>query len=391
MFRRRAGYTPVDLDSTEGEARSPATAFRRLSQANVKRRRSPGNDTPLYTPHDDAIRRDELGQKIQRLRELFEEKEDRIQELECLHEEQEHIVEELKHLYSEAMMEVRMRDKNKATIRKLEGEKASLIEANRSMARTNEVLTALFAKSPAKLEQESDSPTPNESGVRGSSRPTSMLLSHTPSLLNPKPALRPAPITRFSPQSGFSSGPPTHLMREFRFLGRDDNDDDNTNPSKQYDESDVVDSSLEESCYIHSHPYRRKPRRFMAGSTQLKPLLLSTMGEDVAAKPTPSLVPLPLRPKPHHVQQDSLEKSQLSLDDWLRTFSVSKIQCSPTPPRHHQASKMLKSTVPASKSAASSPCLLRGVVGKAWYRLWRLCWYVLGLILGYRKLMKSRP
>ncbi|KAL6252522.1 hypothetical protein RBB50_000241 [Rhinocladiella similis] len=211
----------------------------------------------------------------------------------------------------------------RARLDRLEEEKASLGATNFDMMKRNEVLTQLLALSPTKVQHNFELPTPR----RRSARPMSMIIPRAPS----SPPAR-TPMSR--PQSILVS-PALPIADYFPFNTASSPDAAScfgiTGPSpKVPDDTDSVRSGSSTSCSrptnAHSRnmtntsqvssspdamnpsdarpslptrqPSKRRPRRFMPGSTQLKPLLLSTFTADHGNMPSTSPVTSPKRTFP---------------------------------------------------------------------------------------------
>lgn len=213
----------------------------------------------------------------------------------------------------------------KTRIDKLEEERVTLELTNHDMTKRNEVLTQLLALSPTKTHHSVDLPTPRRKGAR----PMSMIIPRIPSSpLDRTPLSRPQSVLispshqstgyfpRYASSSPLASSPDVH---------RPVNDPSN-------DDVQSLDSGLGESCANlattvtsrrstiasnvssspdlppsrHAHgerpnpllrqPSKRRARKFMPGSTQLKPLLLPAFTADCGNLPSASPVTSPSRP-----------------------------------------------------------------------------------------------
>ena len=220
-------------------------------------------------------------------------------------------------------------EKLRARIEKLEEEKLSLEATNRDMTKRNEVLTQLLALSPTKIQPAMELPGPR----RRSARPMSLIIPHR---LPSSPGIRTSQ-THSRPQSVLIS--PALPATDY-FAGQAPSSPLASSPGPM-DDTRSVDSGLGESCApiasgagsrrstlashastspnvdlrgharaesrsqtVLRHPSKRRPRKFMPGSTQLKPLLLPTFTADYGNLPSTSPFASPTRqfPLPTTVQ-----------------------------------------------------------------------------------------
>lgn len=206
-------------------------------------------------------------------------------------------------------------------IDKLEEEKASLEITNAGMMKRNEVLTQLLALSPTKAHHSFELPTPR----RRSARPMSMIIAKVPSSpASQTPGSRPQSIlvspplhaSEYFPVNA-SSSPLASALDGVKPSGPDDLESIGSGsgvsslqlagmPSPRRSTLATHTSSSPEMLPAgHSEvrpapptrqPSKRRPRRFMPGSTQLKPLLLPTFTADNGNLPSTSPVTSPKRP-----------------------------------------------------------------------------------------------
>ncbi|KIW28550.1 uncharacterized protein PV07_08204 [Cladophialophora immunda] len=222
----------------------------------------------------------------------------------------------------------------KARIEKLEDERFSLETTNRDMTKRNEVLTQLLALSPTKAQPTVGIPTPR----RKSGRPMSLIIPRLPT----SPVLQ---TSQSRPQSIVAS--PALAASDY-FAGHFPSSPLSSSPfdiatrsPEAIDERHSIDSVLGEtdpqvghgtesrrSTLISSsstspnvpigghtraesrsqtvlrHPSKRRPRKFMPGSTQLKPLLLPTFTAENGNLPSTSPIMSPTRPLPVHMKSE---------------------------------------------------------------------------------------
>ncbi|KAJ9631296.1 hypothetical protein H2204_008238 [Knufia peltigerae] len=211
----------------------------------------------------------------------------------------------------------------RARLDRLEEEKASLGATNLDMMKRNEVLTQLLALSPTKTQHTFELPTPR----RRSARPMSMIVPRAPTspptrtpMSRPQSVLiSPAlPIADYFPFNTASSpdvasscgitpaspkvpddtdsvrsGSSTSYSRLTNAHSRRP-----TNMSQASSSPDSANPSDARPSQPTRQPSKRRPRRFMPGSTQLKPLLLSTFTADNGNMPSTSPMTSPKRTLP---------------------------------------------------------------------------------------------
>lgn len=212
----------------------------------------------------------------------------------------------------------------KTRMEKMAEEKNTLEITNLDVMKRNEVLTHLLALSPTKLHQSFDLPTPR----RKSARPMSMIMPRVPSSpVVQTPGSRPQSIL-VSPAllaSDYYPVDPASSPLSSNLGGM------STGSPRAPDDNQSIDSGLGVSCSrftnttgsrrstlaslastspelgpqaqpesrplgLARQPSKRRPRKFMPGSTQLRPLLLPTFTADYGNLPSPSPITSPKRP-----------------------------------------------------------------------------------------------
>ncbi|KIV81956.1 hypothetical protein PV11_04102 [Exophiala sideris] len=248
-----------------------------------------------------------LKRRIKDLEDEVELKQSTIRDLECDREE-----ERIDQTTLEAF---------RTRIDKLEEEKASLEITNVGMMKRNEVLTQLLALSPTKAHYSFELPTPR----RRSARPMSMIIPKVPSSpASQTPGSRPhsvlvsppLPATEYFPVQA-SSSPLASALDSVKPSGPDDLESLGSGSGVSLLQLTGVPSPRRSTLASHTsnspemlpvahpearpapparQPSKRRPRRFMPGSTQLKPLLLPTFTADNGNLPSTSPVTSPKRP-----------------------------------------------------------------------------------------------
>ena len=263
----------------------------------------------------------------------------KVKNLENEVEQKELALAELEYQHNESKLELSVLDVLKATIEKLEAEKQSLEDANSSMTKRNEVLTELLAVSPTKLQQSLDLQSPTRTASTRTPRPRSMMLL---------PRMLSSPVARYGSRSQSIAtstttspkisnsvlaeeleticnkiGPMTDPAEDLRSvdsgLGESCSTKSTTESSSRRSTLasqpsmspsswglPLPTSPVREDLTIRAQP-RRRPRRFLTGSTQLKPLLLPSMTADLSNSQYPSLVPAPLSPGRRYVSDESMD------------------------------------------------------------------------------------
>lgn len=267
----------------------------------------------------------ELRNTVERLTENELRLKRKVRDLEDYAEQKDATIRELELNREESRLDQGAIDALRARIDKLEEERTSLEVTNRGMTKRNEVLTQLLALSPTKSHHGVELPTPR----RRNGRPMSLIIPRMPSSPGqPTPLSRPQSVlispqhtepgyfSRYNLSSPVVSSPNLH-----RSTYSETNDDihsidsglgescvQSTNPaaSRRSTLASHVSSSPELPPTSHAHhdsrppmharqPSKRRPRKFMPGSTQLKPLLLPTFTADSGNLPSASPLTSPQR------------------------------------------------------------------------------------------------
>ncbi|ETI29533.1 hypothetical protein G647_01986 [Cladophialophora carrionii CBS 160.54] len=266
----------------------------------------------------------ELHQAVERSAETELKLKRKIKDLEDDVELKQSVIHDLEYDCQEKRLDQTALDSLKARIEKLEDEKLSLEATNRDMTKRNEVLTHLLALSPTKTQPAIELATPR----RRSARPMSLIIPRVPSspgIRTCQPHSRPQSIL-VSPAIGASD-----------YFGAQIPSSPLASSPVGLDDAQSIDSGLGESCApmasgtgsrrstmashvstspsmdaggharaesrsqtVLRHPSKRRPRKFMPGSTQLKPLLLPTFTADSGNLPLTSPVASPTHPVPVH-------------------------------------------------------------------------------------------
>ncbi|KEF62267.1 uncharacterized protein A1O9_00239 [Exophiala aquamarina CBS 119918] len=258
----------------------------------------------------------------------------KVRDLEEDVERKDAIIQELEYNREELRLDQGSFEALRARIDRLEDERSSLELTNRGMTKRNEVLTQLLALSPTKSHHGVELPTPR----RRNARPMSLIIPRVPSSpLESAPLSRPQSVL-ISPRSTANyfarynlSSPVVSSPCGGRTADTEANDDIHS-----------VDSGLGESCthsinqatsrrstlashvssspelpptsYIHNgerpslhvrQPSKRRPRKFIPGSTQLKPLLLPTYTAEHGNLPSPPPLTSPQRSAQASVDSES--------------------------------------------------------------------------------------
>ena len=251
-------------------------------------------------------------------------------------EHKQYTIHELENQHEEKRLEQSRVDTFKATIEKLEHEKRSLEDSNRSIAKRNDILTELLAMSPTKSTFGPTSPIRD----RRTPRPRSMMILRLPSSPGFKLPDRAHSVLASPAMSATSYFGVSSCSSHYRTHDVDHDVD----PQKIDGDARSTESGLGQSCFVppvggsnsrrstiqsqgstspsswglplagttigehigSKQTSRRKPRRFMTGSTQLKPLLLPTMSDNNALV-SPTEVPLPLSPERREISAVSID------------------------------------------------------------------------------------
>ncbi|KIV96803.1 hypothetical protein PV10_00620 [Exophiala mesophila] len=249
----------------------------------------------------------------------------KIRDLEEDIDHKQNIIHALEYEHHEKRLDMATLETLKARIEKLEEERISLELANNDMTKRNEVLTQLLALSPTKAHHSVDLPTPRTK----SARPMSMIIPRVPSSpLDRTPLSRPQSVlispshqstdyfARYASSSPLASSP--DVQRPVNDPSNDDvqsldsglgescaNPPTNATSRRSTIASNVSSSpDLPSSRHAHGErpnpllrqPSRRRARKFMPGSTQLKPLLLPAFTADSGNLPSASPLTSPSRP-----------------------------------------------------------------------------------------------
>ncbi|KAK5057539.1 hypothetical protein LTR84_011539 [Exophiala bonariae] len=267
----------------------------------------------------------ELRNTVERLTENELRLKRKVRDLEESAEQKNATIKELEFNREESRLDQGAVDALRARIDKLEEERMSLEVTNRGMTKRNEVLTQLLALSPTKSQHGIELPTPR----RRNGRPMSLIIPRMPSspvqftpLSRPQSIVmspgntEPGYFTRYNLSSPVISSPGFH-----RPTYSETNDDirsidsglgescvQSTNPaaSRRSTLASHVSSSPELPPSFHPphdsrpplhvrQPSKRRPRKFIPGSTQLKPLLLPTFTADNGNLPSASPLTSPQR------------------------------------------------------------------------------------------------
>ena len=218
-------------------------------------------------------------------------------------------IEQLEYEHDQARLDEEIMETLKATIERLEGEKRTLEDANSSMEKRNEILSEMLAFSPTKSNQGFELASPTRNGGR-LPRPVSMMSwTRFPSSPTWKQASRPSSIVTspaaISPGGYFSSRNVLQLELEHPCNDADSGLGDSCSTKSPITTStrrstSTSQASISPSAWGLPLPIspvegggtirpmqKRKPRRFMTGSTQLKPLLLPSMAAESAGLTSP--------------------------------------------------------------------------------------------------------
>ena len=266
----------------------------------------------------------------------------------------ENTIRNLEHNIEESKYDGSSLDALRAVIDRMDQEKACLEEANRVVEKRNEALTELLAQSPTRSHHGFELPSPIRLDSRRTPRPESMMMPKMPS--SPRMenccharSLQPSP-TRYS----------TNYFNPITALKLEQNHPCNaageTDPRKVFD-SASLDFGLGESCSVRSaacggpgrsstpsnastspsawslplpmspSDYKatvrqnkhRRTRRFESGSTQLKPLLLSTIASEGNAFQTFSTTNLCSSPTRREFSEQSLDPTTSFLSQQFET------------------------------------------------------------------------
>lgn len=223
----------------------------------------------------------------------------KVRDLEDSLDEREQTIREMQYQHEEKRLDSNIIESLKATIERLEHEKADMEEINLSMSKRNEVLSQLLAMSPTKSTSGFNLASPARE--RRNPRPMSLILprrSTSPNVVGTSAvsslacsplALSDADICTFKLGSGPKDHretlnepsktdlpPQPHAEDRVRRPLQSPRLPDASSMNRRWTMySDISASSV--TANEEPKPSRRKARRFVAGSTQLRPLLLPTL------------------------------------------------------------------------------------------------------------------
>lgn len=227
----------------------------------------------------------------------------RVRDLEESLEDKENMIRDLQYQHEERRLDTTIIETLKAQIDKLEQDKSDMEEINLSMNKRNEVLTQLLAMSPTKTATAFSTNSPTKE--KRNARPMSLILpkiqsspkltSQGASVAGSPGVLRSAEISplKLSPESQDdyfkqqslhqqAQSTESTTSRAIRSPILQDG------PSRRW--TMMSNNSLSTNHAVEdARPSRKKARKFVAGSTQLKPLLLSALtGDSLASASTVS-------------------------------------------------------------------------------------------------------
>lgn len=295
-----------ELQQTRDEAYSPLTRRpmkEKLRAANKENERLQRELTTLREKFETEVKRTVEHKTVAEL-----ELKRKVKDLEDSIEEKDHTIRELQYQHEEIRLDNNMITSLKATIERLEQDKLDMEEINLGMNQRNELLSKLLAMSPAKACDGFDLKSPVRE--RRNKRPISLILPRTSSSPNgstydrqrsivysPR-ALNSADISplRLSPDQELSLQAARLLHKEIVTPQHELTNPMERLPSPVHQtksrrstlQSDISASSSGANgiaSFLNEEKglTRRKARRFMAGSTQLKPLLLPSLaGESIS-------------------------------------------------------------------------------------------------------------
>lgn len=275
----------------------------------------------------------ELRNTVERLTENELRLKRKVRDLEEDAEQKAATIQELEYNREETKLDQGAVEALRARIDRLEEERTTLEDTNRGMTKRNEVLTQLLALSPTKSHHGVELPTPR----RRNARPMSLIIPRMPSSpIESTPLSRPQSVlispanatSNYFPRYNLSS-PVVSSPSALRPIYGEANDDihsidsglgesctQSTNPaiSRRSTLASHVSSSPElpptnhiqngERPSLHlRQPSKRRARKFMPGSTQLKPLLLAAFTAENGNLPSRSPLTSPQRSS--HLFMDS--------------------------------------------------------------------------------------
>lgn len=295
-----------ELQQTRDEAYSPLTRRpmkEKLRAANKENERLQKELALLREKFETEVKRTVEHKTVAEL-----ELKRKVRDLEDSIEEKDHAIRELQYQHEEMRLDNNMITSLRATIERLEQERLDMEEINLGMNQRNEVLSKLLAMSPAKTCDGFDLKSPVRE--KRNTRPISLILprpSSSPngnayeksrSIVYSPRNLNSADISplRLSPDRDFSMQSARILQKAVVTPQQELTDPMNKIPSPVHQtksrrstlQSDISASSSGANgiaSFLNEEKglTRRKARRFMAGSTQLKPLLLPSLaGESIS-------------------------------------------------------------------------------------------------------------
>lgn len=227
----------------------------------------------------------------------------RIRDLEDALEDKDHAIRDLQYQHEERRLDTNIIETLRAQIDRLEQDKADMEEINLSMSKRNEVLSQLLAMSPTKGATAFSTSSPTKE--KRSARPMSLILPKIQS--SPKGTYHVASVACSPRMMNSAEISPLKLSPEssddyFREHNHRRQSQDLPSVNRALRSPVLQDGSSRRSTMLSSNsisgfagqeegriPVRRKARRFVAGSTQLKPLLLPALtGEGLVSASTAS-------------------------------------------------------------------------------------------------------
>lgn len=288
-----------ELQQTRDEAYSPLTrrpVREKLKAANKENERLQKELAQLRERFETEVKKTVEHKMIAEL-----ELRRKVKDLEVLLEDKDHAIRELQYQHEERRLDNNIITSLKATIERLEQDKIDMEQINLGMSKRNEVLTQLLAMSPTKLSDGFQLRSPVREKRNG--RPISLILPRQTASPTSDQHINPA-STVASPRARNSADiSPIKLSADHDFpplssgllqtalispqqesadpLRKIPSPGHRTRSRRSTLHSDISTSSVSNNgsvaLFNEEKQSRRKARRFMAGSTQLKPLLLPSM------------------------------------------------------------------------------------------------------------------
>lgn len=268
----------------------------------------------------------ELHQTVERSTEIELRLKRRIKDLEDEVDHKQSVIQDLEGDRDEKRFDQNTMEALKTRIEKLEEEKASLETTNRDMTKRNEVLTHLLALSPTKTQHGADLHTSRRKHARPMSviiprmpsSPDSQLSKSRPQSIIASPALAaseyftnivsspmassPTGIAPISPKALDDSRSVNSILGESCIAASNSTQSrrstlgSSTTSSNSPDMAPISHIRTESRPQLVRYPSKRRPRKFMPGSTQLKPLLLPSFTAGNGNLPPASPMTSPNRP-----------------------------------------------------------------------------------------------